>query len=47
MSYSLLLPPTDEMEGLISCGVKNPLALFGIKELMENQIIKIARLESL
>ncbi|RMC02789.1 hypothetical protein DUI87_19980 [Hirundo rustica rustica] len=47
MSYGLLLLPTDETEGLISCAVKNPLAFFGIKELMESQIIKLACVESL
>lgn len=38
MSYNLMLSPRDETEGLVSCGVKNPLAFFGIRELMENQI---------
>ncbi|CAM9953329.1 unnamed protein product, partial [Bubo scandiacus] len=42
MSYSFMLPPRDETEGLISCGVKNSLAFFGIRELMENQIITLA-----
>jgi len=37
-----MLPPRDETEGLISCGVKNPLAFFGIGELTENQIIILA-----
>lgn len=35
---SMVLPPRDGTEGLISCGVKNPLAFFGIREMMENQI---------
>jgi len=34
-----MFPPGDETEGLISCGVKNSLVFFGIRQLTKNQII--------